>query len=137
MTYIQQSKERRRKGVENVVDLEVQVVRAVQRSPALEDGVRHLEHTVVDLRVVGREARDQVCHQGVPSLPEVRVGDQADSFTQLCLDGRGTGDHEADQLLLDGDDLILGQQVLAVAVDIAEADEVFEVQSRGETGLER
>lgn len=46
-----------------------------------------LQDTVVDLWVVGSEARYEVVDQRVPALPEVRVGNDADGLSQLSLDG--------------------------------------------------
>jgi len=54
-----------------VVDLREEVVCAEEGAPAAEDGVCDLQDTVVDLWVVGGEARYEVVDQRVPALPEV------------------------------------------------------------------
>jgi hypothetical protein len=54
-----------------VVDLGEEVVCTEERAPAAEDGVCDLQDTIVDLWVVGSEARDEVVDQSVPTLPEV------------------------------------------------------------------
>lgn len=52
----------------------------------------------------------------VPSLPEVRVGDQAYGIAKLCLNGRWACDHESNELLLDGGDLIDRELVGAIYI---------------------
>lgn len=64
-----------------MVDLSKELVRAEKRAPAAEDGVGDLQDAVVDLWVVGSEARYEVVDQSVPALPEVRVGDDADGLS--------------------------------------------------------
>lgn len=62
-------------------------------------------------RVPQRQDIETHLRQGIPPLPEVRVGDDADSFTELALDGWGAGDHQADELLFDRRDLLERQLV--------------------------
>lgn len=116
-----------------MVDLSEEVVRAEERAPAAEDGVRDLQNTVVDLWVVGGEARYEVVDQRVPALPEVRVCNDADGLAQLCLNGIGHRDHEANNLTLDGRDLVLGKLVVAILIGPAAADEILEEESCRQT----
>lgn len=114
---------------QDVVDLSEEVVCAEKRTPAAEDGVCDLQDTVVDLGVVGGEARDEVVDQSVPALPEVRVGNDADGLSKLSLDGRRHRDHEADNLTLDSSHLILRELVVSIFVGPAAADEILEEES--------
>jgi len=99
------------------------------------------------------KARAYLC-ECVPPPPKVRVGNDADSLAELALDGRWRRDHEADEALLDGADLILRQLVVAffvlqgkqlalgrsrlglVTYHVVESDEVFEGERGGEAGVE-
>lgn len=118
----------------DMVDLQVQLVGSEERAPAGEDGVCHLKNANVGLGVGRREPaneflgaygkhevvrsaalRTYLC-QSVPSPPEVRVSYDTDGFTELCLDIGGGGDHEANQALFDGGNLILGELVVALLV---------------------
>lgn len=76
----------------------------------------HLQYAIVDLVVVGRESRDEIRYEGSPTLPEVRVCDDADRFTKLRLDGSRANDHEPNKLLLYRVDLLDGQFVVPVLV---------------------
>lgn len=117
---------------QDVVDLGEEAVGAEERAPSLEDGVCDAQDADVDGGVVGGQARDEVGHEGLPLLPEVAVGDGADGLTELGLQVRRHADHQADQLALDGIDLVLGQQVDAILVDPVALDVILEVQGAGE-----
>lgn len=91
-----------------------------------------LQDTIVDLWVVGSEARYKVVDQSIPTLPEIRVGDDADGLSQLGLDGGRHRDHEANNLTLDGGDLVLRKLVVAILVGPGAADEVLEEEGGGQ-----
>lgn len=71
-------------------------------------------------------------HQSIPSLPEVTVRDRADGFAQLTLDARGDRDHQADQLPLDGRNLLERQLVVPILVGPVAPDEVLEEKGAGQ-----
>jgi hypothetical protein len=127
----------RAKRRDDVVDLGVQVVGPVQRPPARKDGVGDLEHADVDLGVRLREAADEVLRERLPAGPKVRVGNDADALAELDLDRGRARNHEPDELLLDDAHLFEWQLVLAVLVDVARPDKVFERERRREPRLER
>lgn len=68
-------------------------------------------------------------HQGVPSLPEVTVRNHADRLTQLRLDTRWHRYHQADQLLLDGRNLLLLQLVISILIRPVSFNKVLKAQS--------
>lgn len=70
----------------------------------------------------------------VPSLPEIRVGDQADSFTELGLDGGRAGNHEPNKLLFDGPDLVFRELVVSLAVLLGEESLVSRVGRKRASG---
>lgn len=52
-------------------------------------------------------------NQTLPPLIEIALGNCADRLAKLGLYGGRLGDHKANELLLDSDDLILRQLVVA------------------------
>lgn len=77
-----------------MVDFQVQFVGSEERPPTRKDGVCNLEYANVDFRIGGREATDEFLRQGVPPPPEVRVCDDADSFSELTLNTGRRLDHK-------------------------------------------
>jgi hypothetical protein len=132
LAYLQQTKVGLAELAQDMVDLSKEVVCAKERSPAAEDGVGNLQHAIVDLGLVGCEARREVVDQSVPAFPKVRVCNDADSLTQLCLNGGRHRDHEANHLTLDGRHFVLGQLVVSILIGPAAADKVFEEESGGQ-----
>lgn len=78
--------------------------------------MRHFQDSIIDLVVGWRESRDEVLDEGVPSLPEVGICDDADRFTELSLNRRGAKDHEPDKLLFYRVYLVDGEFVVSVLV---------------------
>lgn len=76
-----------------MVDLGIQFICAVEWPPSGEDGVCDFQDAIVDLIIVRRESGDKVGDKCIPTIPKIRVGDYANSFSQLCLDGSGAGNH--------------------------------------------
>ena len=74
-------------------------------------------------------------NQGIPSLIEITLGNNADGLADLNLNHGRNRDHEPYYLLFDRVDLILGKLVLPILVCPVPFDEVFEVQSARETGI--
>ena len=99
-----------------MVDLGEQVVRTKERAPSDENGMRHFQHTVVDLGVIGGKSGDQIGDECVPSFPEVRIGDDTDRFTQLGLYGGRADEHKPNKLLLYRVDLVDREFVVSVLV---------------------
>lgn len=75
-----------------------------------------LQDSVVDLGIVGGESGDEVVNQGIPSLPKVTVCNGADCLAELGLHRGRDGDHEANELCLDGDNLGGGELVVSIFV---------------------
>lgn len=67
-------------------------------------------------------------HKGVPSLPEVTVRNHTDCLSQLRLDTRRDRNHQTDQLLLNGRDLLQLQFVVSIFICPVSLDEVFKAQ---------
>lgn len=113
-TYYKKLKESLAKSFNYMVDLHVKFVSTEQWSPSNEDGVCDFKNTDVDLWIGGRKTANEflieaLAHlegndmdatrthlrQCVPSTPEIRICDHADSITKLSLNiGRGRN-HEA------------------------------------------
>lgn len=64
MDYLEQSQERSAELPKDMVDFQIQLIRLVKRAPALENRVRHLQHTNVDRRVRRIELRNEVLWNG-------------------------------------------------------------------------
>lgn len=75
--------------------------------------------------------------QGIPSLPKIAVGDQADCFSKLRLYSMRHRHHEPNQLTLDRGDLILWKLVIAGFIRPTPLDEVLEEESTGKTCIVR
>lgn len=121
----------------DVIDLLVKLVGLEKRSPPHKNGMCNLQHPVRHFEVIWRDTADKVLedkclvfrapsnltsqsftnlYECVPPLPEVRVCYNADCLAKLGLDVRGRQDHETNELLLDGSDLIGGQLVVSIFV---------------------
>lgn len=74
-------------------------------------------------------------NKSIPSLPEVTVGDHADSLAQLSLDRGRDRDHQIDQLTLDCFHLILRQFPLSIFISPVALDKVFEAESASKANI--
>ncbi len=59
---------------------------------------------------------DTNINKGVPSSPEIAVGNDTNGVAQLILDIGRNIDHQADELLLDGDHLLLWKLVISILI---------------------
>lgn len=117
-----------------MVNLSIQLIAPEQRPPALENGMRNGQYAVVGDGVIGSQARHEIVDERVPSFPEVAVGNDAHGLAELGLDGGRAGDHERDELALDGENFVGGELVVAVFIGPIALDEVLEEEGGGETG---
>ena len=142
-TYAEKLQEWLAEGGDDMIDFKIELVGAEERSPSCEDRMCNLKDAPVDFGVGFGESADEFLEaqrsekavnpahqttnlsQCVPSSPEVGVSDDADSFSKLCLDGYGTGDHKADQALFDDLDLLLRDFVVAISVLIAISESAY------------
>jgi hypothetical protein len=76
-------------------------------------------------------------HKGIPALPEVTVGDHTDGIAQLRLDTGRHSDHQADQLALDGRNLLQRELVVSILVCPVALNEVLEAKGTSEANLVR
>jgi hypothetical protein len=158
VNYLEQGQERSAELPKDMVDFQIQLIRLVKRAPSLENRVRHLQHTNVDRRVGRIELRNKVLwnrkkqmlailfydrlvlmatyiNKSVPSLPEITIGDHADSLAQLTLNRGRDRDHQVDQLALDCFHFILRQLPVSIFVGPVALDEVLEAKGASKANV--
>lgn len=74
-------------------------------------------------------------NKSIPSLPEITVGDHADSLTQLSLNRGRDRDHQVDQLALNCFDFILRQLPVSIFVGPVTLDKVLEAKGASKANI--
>lgn len=101
-----------------MVDFGVQLIGLIQGAPSIKNGMGNFEDANIDLGIRRGKSADKLlnievsmrsskpCSLGRPYLgeripppPEVRVGNDADSFSELLLNIWGAGNHQANKAL--------------------------------------
>ena len=98
--FFEQLEQRAREGVQDVLELLVQLVALVRLPVPLEDGVCGCENADDGAEVPGAgdaHALDELGQQTRPSLGEIRGGDDGQRLGELRLDQARGAEHEADE----------------------------------------